>query len=480
MIHKKLLSLLVLLMTAASGAWADYTVTWRGNTLKGIAVNKAYAIPISAPSETTVKGITLTANVGFFFYKSTGANPSVNLTSGAPDGLVFSAETNIKSIEFTFNESGCFNGTVAATPGTGGYTLTTPAKSFGIPRNDWAYDITKVVFTLEGEDPNPNEVDLDFNNAMTEAEFEMPANDVTVDYELVRDMSVSVSAAMANRVRIQEVENKFQPVVATQINPEVKDNLNTQSPVTMTVTTDYSLQLQKKDENDVWTDVTDLSVGTFRYMVTGTGLYDGIAYTNEFQLFEGYSVEVPAGEYATFYAEDKVKIDESTTGGQLYTITSVNVTDAKATATELTVAAAQTPLLVYNSGSEKKTFLLIPTDDAATSVTAASQFVGTLEATTIAASTSTLNNYAFNGKQFVWVKNAISVGANKCWLQIGTVPAGTRSISIVFGDGTTGIESIDNGQLTIDNWYDLNGRKLQGMPTKKGLYIMNGKKVVVK
>ena len=308
----------------------------------------------------------------------------------------------------------------------------------------------------------------------------MPAFDATVNYELVRDMSVSVSAAMADRVRIQEVENKFQPVVATQINPEVKDNLNTQSPVTMTVTTDYSLQLQKKGENDVWTDVTDLSVGTFRYMVVGNGLYDGIAYTNEFQLFEGYSVEVPAGEYATFYAEDKVKIDESTTGGQLYTITSVNVTDAKATATELTVAAAQTPLLVYNSGSEKKTFLLIPTDDAATSVTAASQFVGTLEATTIAASTSTLNNYAFNGKQFVWVKNAIAIAANKCWLQIGTVPAGTRSISIVFGDGTTGIEAIDNGQLTIDNWYDLNGRRLQGKPTKKGVYIQNGKKVVVK
>ena len=78
------------------------------------------------------------------------------------------------------------------------------------------------------------------------------------------------------------------------------------------------------------------------------------------------------------------------------------------------------------------------------------------------------------------MKNALSVAANKCWLEIGTVPAGTRSISIVFGDGTTGIEAIDNGQLTIDNWYDLNGRRLDGKPTKKGVYIQNGKKVVVK
>jgi hypothetical protein len=29
-------------------------------------------------------------------------------------------------------------------------------------------------------------------------------------------------------------------------------------------------------------------------------------------------------------------------------------------------------------------------------------------------------------------------------------------------------------------WYTVDGRKLQGKPTKKGMYILNGKKVVVK
>ena len=46
-----------------------------------------------------------------------------------------------------------------------------------------------------------------------------------------------------------------------------------------------------------------------------------------------------------------------------------------------------------------------------------------------------------------------------------------------------GIKTIDNGQLTIDNdgcWFDLSGRKLNGKPMKAGLYIQNGKKVVVK
>ena len=33
---------------------------------------------------------------------------------------------------------------------------------------------------------------------------------------------------------------------------------------------------------------------------------------------------------------------------------------------------------------------------------------------------------------------------------------------------------------TATDWYTLDGRRLSGKPTKKGLYIVNGKKVVIK
>ena len=46
-------------------------------------------------------------------------------------------------------------------------------------------------------------------------------------------------------------------------------------------------------------------------------------------------------------------------------------------------------------------------------------------------------------------------------------------------DGTTSIRSIDEGQFTNDVWYNLNGQRID-TPTKKGLYIKNGKKVLVK
>jgi arabinan endo-1,5-alpha-L-arabinosidase len=46
-------------------------------------------------------------------------------------------------------------------------------------------------------------------------------------------------------------------------------------------------------------------------------------------------------------------------------------------------------------------------------------------------------------------------------------------------ESTTGINSIDNGQGTIDTWYDLKGRKIK-TPQRKGIYIQNGKKYIVR
>ena len=58
--------------------------------------------------------------------------------------------------------------------------------------------------------------------------------------------------------------------------------------------------------------------------------------------------------------------------------------------------------------------------------------------------------------------------------------AAASSFSLNLGEETTGIKSIENGQLTIDNSevYNLAGQRV-AQPTK-GLYIVNGKKVVIK
>ena len=45
--------------------------------------------------------------------------------------------------------------------------------------------------------------------------------------------------------------------------------------------------------------------------------------------------------------------------------------------------------------------------------------------------------------------------------------------------GTTGISTVSTASET-DGWYSLDGRKLDGKPAKKGVYINNGKKVVIR
>ena len=46
---------------------------------------------------------------------------------------------------------------------------------------------------------------------------------------------------------------------------------------------------------------------------------------------------------------------------------------------------------------------------------------------------------------------------------------------------STDIQSVKNSKITPQSkWYTLDGRKLSGKPTAKGLYIVNGKKVIVK
>ena len=81
------------------------------------------------------------------------------------------------------------------------------------------------------------------------------------------------------------------------------------------------------------------------------------------------------------------------------------------------------------------------------------------------------------------------LGAQRAYFKIGDDEAAPvrrlTAFNIDFGDEeTTGVISIHNSQFTIHNeagaWYTLDGRKLDGKPTAKGIYVNNGRKVVIK
>ena len=84
---------------------------------------------------------------------------------------------------------------------------------------------------------------------------------------------------------------------------------------------------------------------------------------------------------------------------------------------------------------------------------------------------------------FVWW-NAGDLAPYRCFLwatqAFNTGAAPQMGIEIVDGE-TTGVGDVRGKKDDVrGEWYDLSGRKLQGKPTQKGVYIINGKKVNVK
>ena len=330
----------------------------------------------------------------------------------------------------------------------------------------------------------------------TEATFTMPAADATVEYELVRDMSVQMTTTVGDgaegadyRIRLKKKDDKWEPADLTVAQVmgkfKVHDALENKDLTFYGEGAVCAISIYAVDDQDQPTGnaiaFADLEPGRYVAIAKAAdgSAYDGqTAQSNVLVLFQGYEVTVPSKEFVTYYKDEPLYADtETSADAVIYTIQSVSADQATLSAA-IETAPSLTPLLIFNNSDEAKTFLLIPAEaDPNLALTVAPEFQGTLTGTTIAASTEGTTNYALNGKAFVFVKNDLPVAANKAWLSISNSNA--RTINLVFDDATK-ITNTNLTNLTNGDWYDLNGRKLNGMPTKKGVYILNGKKVVVK
>jgi hypothetical protein len=116
------------------------------------------------------------------------------------------------------------------------------------------------------------------------------------------------------------------------------------------------------------------------------------------------------------------------------------------------------------------------------------RFMGTYKSTTF--DSENVSILLMGGENTLYYPNkGAGIGAQRAYFKIGDTAQLTRSLtgySIDFGEGdeTMGMISIHNSQFTIHNeaegWYSLDGRKLNGKPTQKGVYINKGIKVVIK
>jgi hypothetical protein len=119
--------------------------------------------------------------------------------------------------------------------------------------------------------------------------------------------------------------------------------------------------------------------------------------------------------------------------------------------------------------------LLESTPGSTVAKNASETFTGNLLKYAAAATPATEKHYLLYKNEFVRASGTIS---NKVYLDLAGYSGGARSL--VIGDGATAIEGIVIDEEDGDaKWYDMQGRRIN-KPTKAGLYIKDGQKVVVK
>ena len=115
----------------------------------------------------------------------------------------------------------------------------------------------------------------------------------------------------------------------------------------------------------------------------------------------------------------------------------------------------------------------------------ANLLVGVTEETTLSQTDGGYVNYILgngsHGTGFYIVSGEGQLAAGKAYLRLPAVVAGeSRAISITFADDATGIEGISgDSKTTTDEWRDLQGRRIM-QPTKAGIYLKDGRKIVVR
>lgn len=148
------------------------------------------------------------------------------------------------------------------------------------------------------------------------------------------------------------------------------------------------------------------------------------------------------------------------------------------------IVPANTGVLMRGTGGE--TYLLTVTTDAAADITD-NALVAVVEATHIEPTSGDYTNFMLKSGKFVKIaadNGDVKMPANRAYLQVLTseIPTGgdAKSISLLWGGDVTVIGDPSVSDAVPAQWYTIDGRKLNAKPTAKGLYIVNGKKVIIR
>lgn len=162
------------------------------------------------------------------------------------------------------------------------------------------------------------------------------------------------------------------------------------------------------------------------------------------------------------------------TGLKAYKVS--EVTESKATLTDIgNIIPAYTGVVL---AGDEGTYTLTTTSESAT--VSSNSLVANVGEYALPADDGKGNyNYTLAaGPTFKHSSGSGTLAAGKAFLRTTVNASAAHGLDFVFENETTGIETIDNSHLKVDNYFNLSGQRV-AQPTR-GLYIVNGKKVVIK
>lgn len=223
------------------------------------------------------------------------------------------------------------------------------------------------------------------------------------------------------------------------------------------------------------------AVGTGHITVTGQGNYAGEK-TIDFYITRKVIFN-STKDYATYYSNEDLEI---MSGGKAYVITGVDWTTGDITTVQVDYIKAQTPVILHKSGigNAGNNPYHLKAHTGSDYPDLYGYFMGKLSATSYNdLKTSGISDiYILRGSSFAKVVSSSgNLPANRCYLARPSVNGsrGIDSLSLEDGGDATSLIEVKDEEMNNNEWYTLDGRKLQGKPTKKGVYVSKGKKIVV-
>ena len=345
----------------------------------------------------------------------------------------------------------------------------------------------KVIAVEEGEYRSKNVVDKTFTMALKDTSVDTDASSATFD---ASEQNYNNGAAITSVTIVEGItatfdkgSNSNSPKYYTSgyaIRCYGGNNFTIES-TAGTITKIVLTFSSGENNNNITTDCGEFSTNTWvgnaesvKFTIGGSSGHrriQTITVTYGEPKNENYSLKVTSAGWATLFLDYAVAIPEGVT---CYTVSAVDGEYATLAEVEGVIPANTAVIVEAEAGN----YTLEVATEAGSDV--ANELRGTTvnkyifeDAYVLGVVDGVVGLYKAEMKGGVWLNNA-----NKAYLP-KAAGMNLASYSFRFGEGTTGIDEITDNREQSTVIYDLTGRRIEAI-TAPGIYVVNGKKVLVK